>query len=143
MMNNIAIRRAGEELLRAEDSDSIRRILVTAFEHNEFDGFEVSYFAPATAGAYEFAYQWERPNSGSRTKCWSLQVDLVTSSREQRGRLTAYKSLSLPLKMDINCLTSTEFTTPLADALERAFHEPAATFDEPHLASLEASPVVQ
>jgi hypothetical protein len=143
MMNNIAIRRAGEELLRAEDSDSIRRILVTAFEHNEFDGFEVSYFAPATAGAYEFAYQWERANTGGPMKCWSVQVDLVASNREPRGRLTAYKSLSLPLKMDINCLTSPEFTTPLADALERAFHEPAASYDEPGLASLEASPVVQ
>lgn len=143
MTNNIAVRRAGEELLHAEDSDSIRRILIAAFEHNEFDGFEVSYFAPASAGSYEFAYQWERPNTGSPTRCWSLQVDLIASNREQRGRLTAYKSLSLPLKMDINCLTSAEFTTALADALGRAFREPASTYDEPRLASLEASPVVQ
>jgi hypothetical protein len=144
MANNIAIRRAAEELLHAHDSDSVRSTLVTAFQNNEFDGFEVSYFAPASAGPYEFAYRWERPaTSTDLPRCWSMQVDLVCSNREQRGRLTVYKSLSNPLKMDINCLTSPEFTIPLADALERRLADAGSSYPEPRLASLEASPVVQ
>lgn len=144
MANNIAIRRAAEELLHAHDSDSVRSTLVTAFQHNEFDGFEVSYFAPANAGPYEFAYRWERPaTSTDLPRCWSMQVDLVCSNREQRGRLTVYKSLSNPLRMDINCLTSPEFTIALADALERSFADAGSSYSEPSLASLEASPVVQ
>jgi UDP-GlcNAc:undecaprenyl-phosphate GlcNAc-1-phosphate transferase len=137
MANNIAIRRACDELTRASDTESIRRILLTAFENNEFDAFEVSYFAPPDSGSYEFACQWERPTTTAVAKGWSIQLDLVGTRWDNRGRFTAYKSLNLPLKVDINCLTSSDFTRSLADALEHAFAEASTKSSELHLQPFE------
>ena len=40
-VNNLAIRRASEELKVARDYDQVRRILVAAFDSNDFDAFEL------------------------------------------------------------------------------------------------------
>src|SRR5271156_5855919 len=42
-INNLAIRRATEELKAARDYDQIRRILEAAFGSNDFDGFDVRF----------------------------------------------------------------------------------------------------
>jgi UDP-GlcNAc:undecaprenyl-phosphate GlcNAc-1-phosphate transferase len=125
MANNIAIRRAAEDLRKARDEDEIRTILTTAFENNEFDGFEVSYFASAGPEPYEFVYRWERAATTANRTSWSLNVDLVGSNPESRGRFSVYRTLNLPLMLDINCMTSSEFSVALADALERAFEHAA------------------
>jgi UDP-GlcNAc:undecaprenyl-phosphate GlcNAc-1-phosphate transferase len=41
-VNNLAIRRATEELKVARDYDQVRRILLAAFGSNDFDGFELN-----------------------------------------------------------------------------------------------------
>ena len=40
-INNLAIRRATEELKVARDYDQVRRVLEAAFSSNDFDGFDV------------------------------------------------------------------------------------------------------
>src|SRR5208337_169157 len=41
-VNNLAIRRATEELKVARDYEQLRRVLIAAFSNNDFDGFELN-----------------------------------------------------------------------------------------------------
>ena len=43
VINNLAIRRATEELKAADDYEQIRRVLEAAFNSNDFDGFDVRF----------------------------------------------------------------------------------------------------
>jgi UDP-GlcNAc:undecaprenyl-phosphate GlcNAc-1-phosphate transferase len=134
-INNLAIRRATEELKVARDYEQIRRVLEAAFHSNDFDGFDVKFrlFAgesrPAAAEAAaqrtgEVSFSWGktrgRPRPLEGLALWTLSLDLITSSNRRRGAMLVHRLYSQRnLQVDINLLT-TIFPVALADALDRA-----------------------
>ena len=125
-VNNLAIRRAAEELRTAADFQDLHRILSAAFEENDFDGFELlpesySDSGELAAAPAEFpALRWRKPGShyapGFRNT-WSLHLELLSASNRYCGRLIAFRRYAQPdLQTDINLLTSI-LATNLADAL--------------------------
>jgi UDP-GlcNAc:undecaprenyl-phosphate GlcNAc-1-phosphate transferase len=139
-INNLAIRRATEELKVARDYAQIRRVLEAAFSSNDFDGFEVRFKlfpgevnpdAAADVGVHprrgEVFFAWAKTR-GSRSleglAVWTLSLDLVNSSNRHRGALTVRRLYSQrDLQFDINLLTSA-FPVALADALDRTLQHP-------------------
>jgi len=131
-VNNLAIRRATEELKVARDYDQVRRILLAAFSSNDFDGFELqltlfpgewkSEFAEMSSAHRNSAlFCWSKPGLPKMDPraSWKIGLDLVTSSNRSRGRLTLHRLYSSrDLQLDVNLLTAV-FPTTLADALDR------------------------
>ncbi|MCU1301686.1 MAG: hypothetical protein JWQ87_1970 [Candidatus Sulfotelmatobacter sp.] len=157
VINNLAIRRASEELKSARDYDQIRRILEAAFASNDFDGFDVRFklfpgeshpaaavesSASASARRGEVFFHWNKSRSVSLEglAIWTLSLDLVSSSNRRRGALMVQRLYSQRhLQLDINLLTSV-FPVVLADALDRALQHtvqviPNATQDEGFIAA--------
>ena len=134
VINNLAIRRATEELKAVRDYDQIRRVLEAAFNSNAFDGFDVKFrlfpgeFHPVIAsepGAQrrnEVSFHWGRTRASRSLEdlaFWTLSLDLVSSTNRRRGALTVHRLYSQrDLQLDINLLT-TDFPIALADALDR------------------------
>ena len=117
VINNLAIRRAVEELKVTRDYAQLCRILEAAFCNNDFDGFELKL----RGGAHEQArYQWAKSASlRENWPAWNLNLDLTTSANRSRGSLIIYRLYSdRALQLDINLLTSV-FPVVLADALDR------------------------
>ena len=133
-INNLAIRRATEELKVARDYQQIRRVLEAAFNSNDFDGFDVKFklfpgearpvdaidaIAPPRRG--EVSFNWAKTHSDSLVglAVWTLSLDLVSSANRHRGAMMIHRSYShRNLQLDINLLTSA-FPVALADALDR------------------------
>jgi UDP-GlcNAc:undecaprenyl-phosphate GlcNAc-1-phosphate transferase len=140
-VNNLAIRRATEELKVARDYDQIRRILTAAFGSNDFDSFELklelqpgenvplSPDAPAIRRVGS-SLHWNKPGAAKNVgntnpALWTIALDLFSSSNRQRGTLMIHRRYSSrDLQLDINLLTSA-FPTALADALDRTLSRPA------------------
>jgi hypothetical protein len=134
-INNLAIRRATEELKVTRDYDQLCRILLAAFSTNDFDGFDLKlHLLPSdlrqTEGlrlipghADQPHLRWKKPGSRfahEMVTAWSLHLDLVTVNNRRRGSLTVYRMYSeRDLQLDVNLLTSV-FPVALADALDRA-----------------------
>jgi hypothetical protein len=128
-VNNLAIRRATEELKVAEGFHQVGRILVAAFDSNDFDGFELR-----TETAFQHGLQlleadksrqlrWSKqgvliaPELGN---VWSISLDLISSRARHCGNLTIFRHYSnRDLQLDINLLTAS-FAMNLAEALQRA-----------------------
>jgi UDP-GlcNAc:undecaprenyl-phosphate GlcNAc-1-phosphate transferase len=136
-VNNLAIRRATEELKVARDYDQIRRILTAAFDSNDFDGFELRLdLLPGEAlpasdapvgrrnGA---AMRWSKAsiaNAMEGRAVWTVALDLLSSANHRRGTLLIHRLYSArDLQLDINLLTS-EFPIALADAVDRTLTLP-------------------
>ena len=129
VINNLAVRRGVEELKAASDFEQIRRILIAAFDGNDFDGFqlEVHPFVDDQAGIEPKSIQWSRlpqvistPNLPS----WKLNLDLVTTSNRRRGSLVIKRFYTQrDLQLDVNLLTS-QFPLALAEALDRVLTMP-------------------
>ena len=133
-VNNMAIRRATEELKVARDYDQVRRILVAAFDSNDFDSFELKLeplpgeavaFDPANPSASRrsaLSFCWSKaglPRTADVSAAWTITLDLLSSANRHRGALLAYRRYSpRDLQLDVNLLTSV-FPTTLADALDR------------------------
>lgn len=133
-INNLAIRRATQELKATRDYDQIRCVLEAAFSSNDFDAFDVrfrlfpgeSYPASAIETAQmrrgEVSFHWGkmgRNGSLQGLPIWTLALDLVSSSSRRRGFLLVHRLYSQrDLQLDINLLTSS-FPVALADALDR------------------------
>lgn len=133
-INNLAIRRAREELKAARDYDQVRRILEAAFTANDFDGFDVTFklfpgesypVAAVDSGTSqrrgEVSFHWGKTGSRSLDgfAVWTLTLDLVSSSNRRRGAMVFHRLYSQrDLQVDINLLTSA-FPVALADALDR------------------------
>lgn len=133
-INNMAIRRATEELKVSSDYEQICAILGAAFGANDFDAFDLNlnllpYESPEAAnlqlvsGSNEpLGLRWRKPNSHlghEMTSSWSMNLDLVTSNYRRRGSLTVYRLYSdRTLHLDINLLTEV-FPIALAEALDR------------------------
>ena len=135
VINNLAIRRATEELKVARDCEQVRRVLEAAFSSNDFDGFDVriklfpgeSYPHDGADAALsprrgEVSFHWGKstgPRSLDNLALWTLSLDLVSSSNRHRGALVVRRLYSQgDLQLDINLLT-TGFPVALADALDR------------------------
>jgi UDP-GlcNAc:undecaprenyl-phosphate GlcNAc-1-phosphate transferase len=155
VINNLAIRRATEELKVARDYEQIRRVLEAAFTSNDFDGFDIRFKlfpgeshpagevepnALPRRGEVSFHWQKMRSDSMDGLAVWSLSLDLVSSSSRRRGALRIHRIYSQrDLQLDINLLTSA-FPVVLADALDRALQHtvqviPSPTQDEGFIAA--------
>src|SRR5437763_1880905 len=130
-INNLAIRRATEELKVARGYLQVCRILEAAFSSNDFDGFDLALqFAPGenlSANADEDGthFRWMKPGGtplNNSLSAWNLKLDLVTTGNRRRGCINIYRLYSeRALQLDINLLTSV-FPIALADAIDRAFY---------------------
>ena len=134
-VNNLAIRRATEELKVARDYRQVCRILAAAFSSNDFDGFELrpAIFAKTAelqlihGQESDTCFRWKKATgllaTGSKGT-WNLTLDLLTRNNSRLGSMTVYRGYSgRDLQLDINLLTSA-FPLALAEALERVFaHE--------------------
>jgi len=133
-VNNLAIRRATEELKVARDYEQIRRILLAAFGSNDFDGFELKLEVLAgevlplelveqSSSRRSFnCFRWNKPGLGRNSEtssAWTIALDLLTSANCRRGTLTVHRLYSArDLQLDVNLLTGA-FPAALADALDR------------------------
>jgi len=130
-VNNLAIRRATEELKVARDYDQVRRILVAAFASNDFDSFDLKLEPllgePIAFGAAEpyrsLSFCWIKPGLPKTlddSAVWTIALDLVSAANQRCGTLLVHRRYSQrALQLDINLMTSA-FPTVLADALDRA-----------------------
>jgi UDP-GlcNAc:undecaprenyl-phosphate/decaprenyl-phosphate GlcNAc-1-phosphate transferase len=136
-VNNLAIRRATEELKVARDYEQVRRILTAAFGSNDFDGFELNLDSLAghmsTFGeirhsqAAENTFRWLKPGlrNLNSSAVWTIALSLMSSSNRARGTLMVYRQYTRrDLQVDVNLLTNV-FPTALADALDRTLAHPA------------------
>jgi UDP-GlcNAc:undecaprenyl-phosphate/decaprenyl-phosphate GlcNAc-1-phosphate transferase len=137
VINNLAILRATEELKAAQDCQQIRAALESAFSSTGFDGFDVQFsLFPGevnpvngvnSGGRRELALHWgniRASRSAVALASWTLSLDLVSSSSRRRGSLSIYRVYQQRhLHLDINLLAS-EFSTAVADALERTLQQP-------------------
>ena len=130
-VNNLAIRRATEELKGASDYAQVCHILKSAFLSNDFDGFELSF----EAGGNEFRASGDThlglakilhfekpglPKFRDGWAAWHLTLGLVATTNQRRGSMKIYRFYSdRALLVDTNLLT-TVFPVVLADALDRA-----------------------
>jgi hypothetical protein len=134
-VNNLAIRRAAENVKTARDYVQLCHLLETAFSGNDFDGFELrARLLPedrnhpdhlprvSTISGEALDFKWSKPGSPSlrdRRPAWNLTLDLVTTTNRCRGSLNLYRRhTDAALLVDINLLIS-DFPLALADALER------------------------
>ena len=126
-VNNLAIRRATEELKVAETFPQVCRILTAAFDANDFDAFELS--TEVADRGFHLVESEEVPNlrwsktgsfaTAQSKNAWSLSLDLAGAGNRHCGKLTIYRLYtSRDLQLDINLLTSA-FAATLADAVQR------------------------
>jgi UDP-GlcNAc:undecaprenyl-phosphate GlcNAc-1-phosphate transferase len=156
-INNLAVRRAVEELKVTQAYDQLGRILVSAFSNNDFDAIDLrlpsDWALPDTMDLVVLGTEnrrtclrWVKPASHfehEMATAWSMNLDLVSSKNEYCGSLTIYRLYSdRKLQMDINVLTSV-FPIALADALYRTMKdriEQPITLPQPSvMAAMQAS----
>ncbi len=147
VINNLAIRRATEELKVVDNYEQVWRVLQAAFNSNDFDGFDVCFklfpgeLQPASAGGSggqtrrgEVSFHWGRsagPQPLEGLALWTLSLDLVSSSNRHRGALVVRRLYSQRnLQMDINLLTA-NFPVALADALDRTLQRGVEVIHHP------------
>ncbi len=138
-VNNLAIRRATEELKVARDYDQVRRVLIAAFGSNDFDSFELKLdvlageFIPfeiieAGSRCSDRSFRWNKPGVSQRldgTAVWTIALDLLSSGNRRCGTLMIHRLYSRRnLQLDVNLLTA-EFPMVLADALDRTLAQSA------------------
>lgn len=143
-INNMAIRRATEELKVARDYNQVRKILVAAFGSNDFDGFDLKLellpgepvpFQPADSARRNGAsFRWSKPGAprtDEASAVWTISLELVSSANRHRGTLMVYRLYSRrDLQFDVNLLTGA-FPTALADALDRTLASSAQLISLP------------
>jgi hypothetical protein len=149
VINNLAIRRATEELKVALDYQQVRRVLESAFSSNDFDGFDIrfklfpgesypltSLDEDAPPRHEEISFQWVK-KKGTKSvdglALWTLSLDLVNSSNQYRGTMVLRRLYSQrDLQIDINLLTKA-FPAALADALDRTLQASLEMTPSPNL----------
>ena len=139
-VNNLAIRRATEDLKRTHDYEQVCRILESAFSSNDFDAFDLeAELLPEEVGEGSHSmmlltsdrtmpFSWTKPSPANlledNRSTWSLTLDLVTSDSRRRGAMKIRRLYNeRALLVDINFLT-TIFPVVLADALDRSLSSP-------------------
>jgi len=143
-VNNLAIRRATEELKVAETFQQVSRILTAAFDANDFDAFELR--TEVSDRGFHLVEQqdlphlrWSKPGSFVRPEsgnAWSLSLDLISAANRHCGKLTIYRCYSSrDLQLDINLLTSA-FASTLADAVQRTAVQNIEFLPDPQTAAM-------
>ena len=144
IVNNLAVRRATEELAHVSEFAQVCRILESAFIDNEFDGFELvlPHVCPMPGelaervqpgGDGKFRYVWSKvpAQDPASNASWRMTLTLPVTKLQYRTELTLYRLTSTrSLQFDINLLSS-DFQSTLAHALSRSFQ--AAPTPEPVL----------
>lgn len=135
LINNLALRRATEELKVTTDYAQLCRVLMAALSHNDFDAFDlrlhsaVSIELPEMRGLQLVSawgehpcLRWTNPAAFCAldlSGACSLKLDLVSSNGRQCGSMTVYRPSTVrELQLDLNLLIC-NFPRVLADALER------------------------
>jgi len=134
LINNLALRRATEELKVTTDYEQLCRILMAALNNNDFDAFDLQLYIasnelPQVRGLYlvsdrgtDPCLRWTNPSafaSPDLAGACSLKLDLVSSKGRLCGAITVYRQYTVrELQLDLNLLICT-FPQVLADALER------------------------
>jgi UDP-GlcNAc:undecaprenyl-phosphate GlcNAc-1-phosphate transferase len=133
-VNNLAVRRAIEELQRVQDFDQLYGVLVSAFSENDFDAFELrlhslarfpemrSFDNMAQRDGDPICLWWRKPGSLVRGSGygWCVSLDLMSDEHPAGGSLIIYRHYNeRALQLDVNLLTA-EFPGALAEALARA-----------------------
>ena len=145
-INNLAIRRATEELKVTRDYAQLCTVLEAAFSSNDFDAFHlnlklfphddpgqvpVEIFHPRGEGT---SFHWKKNGNSSLRAglpSWNLTLDLMTSSNRRRGSMTIQRLYTQrDLQLDVNLLTAV-FPIALADALDRVFSQPREVIPRP------------
>ncbi|MBZ5651466.1 MAG: undecaprenyl/decaprenyl-phosphate alpha-N-acetylglucosaminyl 1-phosphate transferase [Acidobacteriia bacterium] len=135
-VNNLAIRRAVEELKVASDLGQLCRVLEAAFSSNDFDAFELRLLRLQDelaeirdlqiVSADKPHFLWKKRGSHFTAEAipgWTLTLDLVAANNRRRGSLTMYRLYDgRDLQLDMNLLTSLLPIT-LADALDRVLRQ--------------------
>jgi len=137
LINNLAIRRATEELKVTREYVQLCRILMAAFSSNDFDAFELRLQLPPgelpevrglhliSAWAEDPCLRWAKagPDLGPEIGAGcSLTLELVTSKNRHRGSMTVYRQYTeRDLQLDLNLLVCT-FPEVMADALDRCLY---------------------
>ena len=139
-INNLSIRRAMEELKAAHSYEQLCRVLVAAFNTNDFDAFDLSsdllpLECPEVDRVQVSSLQgtpcirWTKPGlflAQQEGGTWRLTLDLVTSNNHHRGSMNVYRCyINRDLQLDINLLTK-DFPVILAHALDRVLTPPVA-----------------
>jgi UDP-GlcNAc:undecaprenyl-phosphate GlcNAc-1-phosphate transferase len=134
-INNLAIRRATEDLKGTSDYVQLCRILEAAFSTNDFDAFELNVKDEAeelptigdkclrSAQRESLHFEWSKPGAAKvrdSWAAWNLGLELVTTSNRWCGSIKISRLYTdRALLVDTNLLTSV-FPVVLADALDRA-----------------------
>ncbi len=142
-VNNLALRRAAEEFKVARDFEQVRRVLLAAFDSNDFDSFELklellpgeSVLMPDNSSPRRSpcTFRWSKPGFPNAVDnfAWTIALDLLSSAHRRRGTLLVHRQYSArDLQVDINLLT-TAFPTALADALDRTLAHSAQVIPLP------------
>jgi UDP-GlcNAc:undecaprenyl-phosphate GlcNAc-1-phosphate transferase len=131
IINNLAVRRAIEDIASADDLPNVCAALRTAFENNEFDGFELMFRPamnresriPATfISSFDgrFCYEWHKAEAARQAGGWQLTLALRGPLSGQEGAFTVYRNdVKHNLRFDINMLMG-DFQSVLSEALDRA-----------------------
>lgn len=153
VINNLAIRRATEELKVTRDYDQLCRVLAAAFQANDFDAFHLNVqLSPEERAGLdvmqlrplerdEIEYHWDKPGMfglGNSIAAWKLSLDLMTTAHHRRGALTIYRLYTQrDLQLDMNLLVSV-FPVALADALDRVLGQSTIRMPRAETAALVA-----
>ena len=144
-INNLAIRRATEELKVARNYEQLCRILVAAFGTNDFDAFDLSVkllpndnpgleLVQAYLHRHELCFGWSKSDKlrlRDSLASWNLTLDLVTTSNRRRGSMSIQRLYTQrDLQLDVNLLTAV-FPVALADALDRVLGQAMQVMSRP------------
>ena len=136
VINNLAIRRATEELKVARDYGQICSILTAAFGTNDFDCFELNirvlpgeHFDGGLVHVLpdnHLRFAWTKPGGTTQRQAvaaWTVGLELVTTANQRRGSMNICRFYTQrDLQLDVNLLTSI-CPVALADALDRVFSQ--------------------
>ena len=125
----------------ARDYEQVRRILVAAFDSNDFDSFELKLellpgeqLPVADSRRSGPIFRWSKvgvPKILDGVAVWTVALDLMSSTNRRRGQLMVHRLYSpRNLQIDINLLT-TAFPTALAEALDRTLAHSAQVIPLP------------
>jgi UDP-GlcNAc:undecaprenyl-phosphate GlcNAc-1-phosphate transferase len=121
--NNLAMWRAVDEMARARTSEELCRILRTAIEANDCDGFAFSFTPEITSldgspKSRRLRGSWRRQLSRI-TRRWTLRLDLTSEHGAVCGYFTVTRSYrDHTVRNAFDCLT-VEFVAALSTALQR------------------------
>jgi UDP-GlcNAc:undecaprenyl-phosphate GlcNAc-1-phosphate transferase len=128
IINNLALRRAAEQLSRTSTFADMCEILREAFESTGFAGFIVQYRYESSNDSWsdsdetnELRFHWQRSHGTSLvddTPMWNLSLD-ISSGNVKRGTFTVYQTYNKgSLQIDVSLLIN-EFRLSLNSSLDR------------------------